>query len=393
MLKTFTAFLCFGVVLGLLVVDTQAAQFPNLNPIQSLKSSNTKDCFDAKTPVPIQFAKGFSIEYFQGYKKVTVINQWAGTQSQHTYILTCAGSEIPDNVEGKVIEIPIQRSIILSTTYAQPLEVLGQVSTLVGVSYGNRLQDSQIQAGIAAGKIADYGNASPINPERLLIQDPDVVWTFASGDPKWDNYTKLEKLGVPVVINSDYQELHPLGRAEWVIFFAAFFNLELEAESLFKDVVQQYQKAQRLVDNLELATRPKVMVATPYGQTWHVPTQQTFMANLVYDAGGQMAFQDDQQRLYFWDVETVIRNSTMADVWLASTSVNTLNQLAKADPRIALIQPVRTNRAFAHANEQDIWTTASLNPHLLLADFIAILHPNQARRHELEHYQQVEINE
>lgn len=60
------------------------------------------------------------------------------------------------------------------------------------------------------------------NIERLLELDPDVMLTSASGIPELD-VANWKKLACHVVINGILEQT-PLGRAEWGIFIAAFFD-------------------------------------------------------------------------------------------------------------------------------------------------------------------------
>ncbi len=76
--------------------------------------------------------------------------------------------------------------------------------------------------------------------------------------PELDAHPKLLEASLPVVINSDYLEQSPLGRAEWGIFIAAFFDLEEQAAQDFDALVQRYEAAKKLTE----ALRKKVSVFT-----------------------------------------------------------------------------------------------------------------------------------
>ncbi len=43
-----------------------------------------------------------------------------------------------------------------------------------------------------------------------------------------------------MVINAEYLEKHPLGRAEWIKFVALFFDREKEADSIFNVIENDY---------------------------------------------------------------------------------------------------------------------------------------------------------
>ena len=56
----------------------------------------------------------------------------------------------------------------------------------------------------------------------------------------YGQFKKIEELHVPVVINAEYLEKHPLGRAEWIKFMALFFNKEKKADSVFVVIEKEY---------------------------------------------------------------------------------------------------------------------------------------------------------
>lgn len=57
--------------------------------------------------------------------------------------------------------------------------------------------------------------------ERLITLKPDMVMAYLVA-ADFGQFRKVEELGIPVVINAEYLEPHPLGRAEWIKFMALF---------------------------------------------------------------------------------------------------------------------------------------------------------------------------
>lgn len=81
-----------------------------------------------------EFAQGFSVEYHDQYKLVTVKNPWRGSNRSFTYVLVQKGEKPPVLTgDEQVIEIPSERFVALSTTYLSNLEILGLLDNLVGV--------------------------------------------------------------------------------------------------------------------------------------------------------------------------------------------------------------------------------------------------------------------
>lgn len=65
-----------------------------------------------------------------------------------------------------------------------------------------------------------------INTEILLELAPEVVIGFSINNQN-KTYQTIERSGIPVVYNGDWNETSPLGKAEWIKFFAPFFQKNL----------------------------------------------------------------------------------------------------------------------------------------------------------------------
>ena len=98
-------------------------------------------------------------------------------------------------------------------------------------------------------------------------------------------------MGVPVVINAEYLEKHPLGRAEWIKFMALFFNKENDADSVFQLIETEYLKTSKLAQ--QDSVKPSVISGVVYGDAWFMPGGQNFAARLLKDAGCNYLWADD----------------------------------------------------------------------------------------------------
>ena len=79
----------------------------------------------------LQYAQGFRVDYFDGYRVVTVLAPGSGTQEKFQYVLVQRGQESPDGYDGVPrIEIPVRTVITTSTTHLPHIEKLGEVHSL-----------------------------------------------------------------------------------------------------------------------------------------------------------------------------------------------------------------------------------------------------------------------
>src|SRR5690606_26821413 len=117
--------------------------------------------------------------------------------------------------------------------------------------------NADVQSRAAAGEIAVVGSGAGADIEKLIALSPDVIMTNAYGSI-YDSHPKMLEANLPVVINADYLEDSPLGRAEWGKFIAAFYDQEDVAAAEFDRVVADYN----IVKSLAEAMTEKVTVIT-----------------------------------------------------------------------------------------------------------------------------------
>src|SRR5690606_20297938 len=131
------------------------------------------------------------------------------------------------------------------TTHIPSLEMLGVSDKLIAFPNLNYISSEVIRKHIADNKIKEIGNNESINTEVVIDVQPDVMIGFAvTGNNK--TYITLEQAGIPIAYNGDWTETSPLGKAEWLKFFGAFFNKDAEAEKLFSEIETEYNKTKVL---------------------------------------------------------------------------------------------------------------------------------------------------
>ena len=195
----------------------------------------------------LAYATNLTIDYFDHYKVLTVVQPYPGAAEALQYVLVQCGTPAPDGFEGAlVIEVPTGRFISMSTTYLPYLVALGQLDRLVGVDSFNFVTSAEVRALIDAGALSEVASGGQLNVEAVLDAEPDMVMTFGTGSPEFDAAPRLLEVGVPAVYSGDFLETDPLGRTEWVHFIAAFFNAEAAAATWFDGVAAEYETLRAL---------------------------------------------------------------------------------------------------------------------------------------------------
>lgn len=353
----------------------------------------TVDYFPNK--IEVTQAEGFTVEYHNNYKVVTVLTPFIGAETTAEYILVQCGTPAPEGIDGAaVIEVPIDSIVAMSTTYLPALEQLDLLDTLVGVDTGLYLTSETVKGMIAAGEVAELGTGADVNVEVALDLEPDLIMLGATGTPEYDSHPRLQEAGLTVAINSDYLDPTPLGRAEWVDFIALFYNEEAASEAWFDGIVSEYESLVAMTAEVE--ERPTVFANTPFDGTWFMPGGQSYFAQLLEDAGADYLWADDESTgSLFLDFETVFDRAVDADYWVNIGVFPTLNDLVATDERFTEFAAYQNGRIYnndARTNESggsDFYESGAVYPNVVLSDLIKIFHPDLLPAHELFYYRHV----
>ncbi|MCJ8281552.1 MAG: ABC transporter substrate-binding protein [Rivularia sp. ALOHA_DT_140] len=372
-------------------------EISNISNEKCVQNSNpNQDYFSYKAT--INYANGFTVEYKNNYKIVTVKNPWKDAKTSFKYVLVNCGTPTPKGFEeNQVINVPINTVASLSTTHLPHLEKLELVDKLVGVSNLKIVNTPEVVEKIKASKIAELGNNS-VNVERLLELNPDLVTTYGTGNPQTDNYGKLLEAGLKVAINAEYMENTPLGRSEWLKFTALFFNKEEKAEKIFSQISKNYQEI--AAKTKAIKERPKVFTGFNFKGTWYVPGCQSYPAKYLADAGAELICIGNSSGSIPSSFEYVFERAVSADYWLnVSQSWQNLEDAIREDSRYGDFQAVKKGNVYnnnARLNENggnDYWEGGISNPDVILADLIKIFHPELLPNHQLFFYQKLNLRE
>ncbi|MEE3259749.1 MAG: ABC transporter substrate-binding protein [Candidatus Latescibacterota bacterium] len=355
------------------------------------------DYFPHKTS--LQYAESFAVEYFNNYKVITVLAPWPGAAESVQYVLVQCGTPAPAGYAGaQRIEVPVRRLAIMSTTQLPHLELLDAVDRLVAVSDIKMVHSAAVNRRFKDGAIAEIGHGAGVNLELVLDLETDLVMAVAAAQSQYNAHPVLQQAGAAVAINAEYTEPSLLGRSEWLKFTAAFFNAEGVAEKHFAHIASQYQQYAALMRDLPAADRPTVYGGSLWRGTWHVAGGQSYAAQLIAAAGGAYLWADSDSRQSLpLDFEAVYEKAHDADFWLTMRNEwHARAEVAAADERYADFAAFKSGRVFnanarlsAHGGN-DYWESGIVEPHLVLADYIKILHPERLPEHALKYYKQLD---
>jgi iron complex transport system substrate-binding protein len=345
------------------------------------------DYFPEKTE--FKHSAQLAVTYGKSWKRVK-FTPTAASGDRMEFLLVQCGAPISTHDDGTtiVVQVPIARIVTGNRSMLGAADELGIVERLVGMDNPRAATVPSVKSRVEQGHIVFAGGWTHGNIESTIALQPDVYLTFYSSYPQYNTHPRLLKLGVKALPQADRMETSPLGRAEWVKFLALLTNRESRANEIFNEVEARYLELKALVQTA--SERPTVMAG--YAATRSV--FETFggrnqRAQLIADAGGRYALDDSTFVGSWWitGFERVYVRGAEAPVWIgAPPGMANTDAFLKSNPLHGWFKAVRERRvhvldvgykgAWAHHYEDQSMT----KPHLLLAETIAVLHPELAAR-------------
>jgi iron complex transport system substrate-binding protein len=127
-----------------------------------------------------------------------------------------------------------------------------------------------------------------------------------------------------------------------------------------------------------------------------VPDGDSYMAHFLKDAATTYHWGQVQGKgSLHLDFERVAPVALQADFWLNVGYVDTNADILARDVRYQDFRPFQqgsiynNNKRVNDLGANDYWESGAVNPHLILADLIRILHPELLPKHELVYYKQL----
>lgn len=330
--------------------------------------------WDGWAQLPVRYAHFFQL-WGHGENRLLLTFGPGGT-TDTTGIFVLGGSNTPMPPGGVRLTHPLERVALLSTTHASFITALGRAAAVVGCAYSDRLRDPAVAARAHAGLVEEIGAAKGVDREKVLMLRPDALFTY----PYDTDLSGLAMGNVTVVPVSEYLEVHPLGRAEWIRAFGVLFGVGHRADSLFQRIGERYGAA--LASVPPTGEKPFVFFGSAWKGSWSVPSGNSYMARLIEDAGGHYLFAanatDGNSEVA---LETVLQVGAKADYWgriLVQEKPVTAADVAGGDSRILGLSAFRNKGAFyGNSSESDLFGQAGLEPDVVLRDLICLFHPDQ----------------
>ena len=126
----------------------------------------------------IKYAHGFSIDYYDHYKEVKILNRTGGRMDTLDYLLLPDGVSVPPgHAHAQVINIPVKSLIVMSSMHIAQADFAGVAGQITGLGNGQYVNSIVVREGLKTGRIKTVGIDANLNTELVIgmVTIPDWV--------------------------------------------------------------------------------------------------------------------------------------------------------------------------------------------------------------------------
>lgn len=329
-------------------------------------------------------AEGFRVFEIENGYRLQFMNPWIADEILADFYLYPDTLTLSKEQENKnIIRTPLRSIITLSSTQWSPLNRLGEIDIVKGISEASYVADSVMKSRLLSGKTIEVATESSFNVERMIQLNVDAVLysAYPSGIPE-----QLLKVPATHIPWTDYYEQHPLGRAEWLRLMGFLTGKSALADAWFDSIVARYEKLQHLTANV--SSKPTVFSDKPFGGQWYIPGGKSYVATLFNDSGADYLWKDNDSKASFpVDPEMIIAKAQNADYWRIAQYVPIENYLYKN-----LVGENEIYKTFRAVKEKQVlfcdilktayFEKAQYEPETVLSDFIYCFHPELLKEYK-----------
>ena len=238
-----------------------------------------------------KYATGFSVDYYEDadtgatYKLLTVTGDGQ-------YLLVPDGGKVPEKIDSAITIIKSAKKIYLVAS--QAMDMFDSIDAVDNVKFcALKQKDWYIQGAkehLASGDMVYAGKYSAPDYE-LIVNDGcnlAIENTMIYHTPEVKE--KLESFNIPVIVDRSSYESEPLGRTEWVKFYAALMDKEKQAQDIFEKQVAEFESISNSDDNKDRPTVAFFYVSS--NGTIKVRKAEDYLPKMIEMAGGEYVFND-----------------------------------------------------------------------------------------------------
>jgi len=314
-----------------------------------------------------KYATGYEVKVRDGVRLVDVGSEY------HFALVASDEAAVPDGYTK--VRVPIKSTICMTSLQLSNFTILNAHDVVRGLTGTKNLFNQDILQRVSDGRIVKIGMEGNFDTELVLAANPDVIFISPS---KRGGYDAIRETGITLVPHLGYQELHPLGQAEWIKFVGMFIGKEAEADEVFAGIESRYLNLKAQTSNLQPEARPTVLSGEMHYGNWHAVGGKNYLAQIFRDAGAVYIIDDDETGGEDFEFEKVYSLGAGADYWRILNSYPgefSYEALKASEPRNELFKAYQEKKViYCNMKQTPYYEIAPVQPDLLLKDFVAIFH-------------------
>lgn len=260
--------------------------------------------------------------------------------------------------------------VALSSTHIGMLSKLNAVQSIVGISNINYVYSPTVIQREKEGKVIQLGEESNIPLEHLIQVNPNFI-VYSGFGKSFPHEQQLEQLHIQCVQNYDWEEAHPLGKAEWIKVIGALSGKYDEACAYFDALEAEYIA---LVNSQNVQQAHKTILSgNVWGDTWHCPAGESFNAKLFQLAGFDYPYISTKGTGSLdFTIEQILSENKSAEIWI-NPGASSLADLTVKNPKAVHFDAFHSKNVFCYSPKAKFfWEMSAIEPQHVLKDLIRI---------------------
>ncbi len=329
--------------------------------------------------INIRYAERFTIKT-NNNEIVATVKLEAGQEQQYIFHKKDSVQEKSNATASNTIEVPLEKVVCLASPHICLINSLQETDKIIGLEDYKSVYNPAILDKVRSGKIYEVGNYDQLNLELLVNIHPDAIFESVSS-MSGRNAGQLENLALRTIAIPAHFETHPLGRLEWIKFFALFFDKQQYADSIFTAIESSYLHTSQLTQS---ATHKPTVVAGYFSKgVWVAPGGKSYFAQLLKDAGADYIWKDDSTSGNIkLNYEQLLSKGLGADYFINIQMIfKEREQVLNEMPEIRSFKSISNNNFYMNNamvnafGKNNYWEQGFVEPQVILKDLGRIFHP------------------
>jgi iron complex transport system substrate-binding protein len=247
----------FGRSLVITIVLSTIISACSLKSNQSSTDNNKDTGYGSSTNITVKYATGFCVRDTAGIRLVDVGEKY------HFALVSSVDAEVPDGYTK--VHVPVKSTICMTALQLSNFTILDAHDVVKGLTGTKNLFNQDILDRVNDGRIVKIGMEGNFDTEMVLAANPDIIFISPS---KRGGYDAIKETGITLVPHLGYQELNPLGQAEWIKFVSMFIGKEKEANEVFAGIENRYNDLKSKVQRWQHRVSSVVRCIMETGTLW-----------------------------------------------------------------------------------------------------------------------------